>query len=599
MINKMKSFITDNQKDLKYITVLTIFLLIITIPKLLVQYNIGIGNWDTYLYLENGRAFAKMGWGDVPSIAPVLPVILSKMFLIAQHPYKEAIFNVDAFFYVIGVLAFYLLLRLRFDENTSLVGSAVYSTFTLLYSWVAIGGNDIIGVCGTILTVYLFIIAHKYNHKLYFLAFPVAAYAFLSRYTAGVMIFSILFYLVISKVDLNEIKHMIVGAILGVASIAWFLNEFYIHLGTPFPFLGQFSGTVSNTVVLDSGYLPDSWYYIKHIPNYLVSYVPDVESFNAIVNPMGNVPSIFSYLYIVLFVLAFLFMINRAYRTVKNSEKSLSGKDYGLLMLSAFLMLVFLFTLGSISYVVSSIIFLVVLFIIWKVLKCYNIENLDYELVMISLLVTYLIFQSILFTKNDRYFITVLPFIAYFITYALNEVLTHVRGLEKGNTVVKAFSALIIIALLLNTMIFVSEIPAGNDYENIGEACEWLMNNRNISNYTIIYSDNWPAATWYLNIFVQRGVLNTSNAESRINFSREILTQNSTHHASSYFIDTTSFIKEDYPGLNYVKSVNSVGIYENKYLKYGTDYFNTEEYSDNLENDINEFNRTRVDYVWY
>jgi hypothetical protein len=44
------------------------------------QYNISIANWDTYLYLENGRNFAKMGWGDVPSIAPVLPMIISKFF---------------------------------------------------------------------------------------------------------------------------------------------------------------------------------------------------------------------------------------------------------------------------------------------------------------------------------------------------------------------------------------------------------------------------------------------------------------------------------------------------------------------------------------
>ena len=80
MINTLKNFITDNKKDLSYIALLTIFLLIITIPRLLVQYNVGIGNWDTYLYLENGRNFAKMGWGDVPSISPVLPMILSKMF---------------------------------------------------------------------------------------------------------------------------------------------------------------------------------------------------------------------------------------------------------------------------------------------------------------------------------------------------------------------------------------------------------------------------------------------------------------------------------------------------------------------------------------
>lgn len=593
MINNIKSFITDNQKDLKIIFALTIFLLIITIPKLLAQYNLGIGNWDTYLYLENGRNFAKMGWGDVPSIAPVLPMILSKMFLLAGHPYQEAIFNIDALFYIIGVVSFYLLLRLRFNENSSLLGSIIFATFTLLYSWVAIGGNDIIGVTGTILTVYLIIIAHKYNHKFYLLAFPIAAYAFLSRYTAGVMIFTILFYFVISKVRFKEIKYIVLGGILGVISVGWFLHQFYIHLGTPFPFLGQFSGTVSNTVVMDSGYLPDSWYYIKHIPNYLVSYVPNVDTFNAIVNPMGNIPSIFSYLYILLFVLGLAFLVFHVYKNVKNSAYDLDNIRKLLICGSLLLFVVFLFSLGSISYIYSSIIFLAVLFILWKVFEQYDIKNFDYDLVMISLFVTYLIFQSILFTKNDRYFITVLPFIAYFIIYALDTLFIHVRKLDDGIKVQNVLIGIFIIALLANTLLFVSEIPSGNDYDDIGDACNWLRENRIINNTTYIHSDNWPAVTWYLNVYGQRGVINTSNVSERILFAEEILTYSPHHMASSYFIDTTSQEKYDYPGLTLIKVIDSVGIYENNYARYGNEYLKTDEYNHRIKQEIEEFNRTR------
>lgn len=596
MINKIKSFITDNQKDLKYILVLTIFLLIISIPKLLIQYNVGIGNWDTYLYLENGRNAAKMGWGDVPSIAPVLPMILSKMFLLAGTPYQEAIFNIDVVFYIIGVLSFYLLLRLKFNGSTSLLGSIIFATFTLLFSWVAIGGNDIIGVTGTILTVYLFIVAHRHNPKFYLLAFPIAAYAFLSRYTAGVMIFTIIFYLIISKVRLKEIKYIIVGGILGVISVGWFLYQFNLHLGTPFPFLGQFSGTVSNTVVMDSGYLPDSWYYINHIPNYLISYVPNVHIFNAIVNPMGNIPSLFSYLYIVLLVLGFAFIIHKVYMAVKNSDKKLNNIDKMSLCLSLVLLVAFLFTLGSISYIYSSVIFLIALFILWKVFEPYQIKNLDYELVMISLFVTYLIFQSILFTKNDRYFITVLPFIAYFITYAFDSLFNHVRKLDDGIKVEHVLKGIFIMALLLNTMLFISQIPTDNHYADIEDACQWLSENRNFNNSTYIHSDNWPAVGWYLNMYCQRGVINTSNISQRISFAEEILEVAPHHMSSSYYIDTTSQIKYDYPGLTLIKIIGSVGIYENNYAKYGIDYLKTEEYNRQIRNEIEEYNRTRGSY---
>ena len=597
LIEKTKMFIKNNEEDLKYIAILTIFLLVISIPKLIAQYNIGIGNWDTYLYLENGRNFAKMGWGDVPSIAPVIPIILSKMFLLAGHTYHEAIFNIDVVFYILGIITFYLLLRRKFGYNTSFTGSVIYATFTLLYSWVAIGGNDIIGVTGTLLAIYLIVSAHEYNNKLYYIALPISAYAFLSRYTAGVMIFSILFYWTINRISLREIKHIIIGGILGVISISWFLNEFYIHLGTPFPFLGQFSGTVSNTVVMDSGFLPDSWYYIKHIPNYLISYVPNVNTFNAIVNPMGNIPEIISYVYIALFLMGFVLLCVKIISAVKNKDNKLRKGDFILLSGSVILLAVFLLTLSSISYVTSTILFLIALYLIFSVLKPYNIERLDYDFLMISLFVIYLIFQSILFTKNDRYFITVLPFIAYFISLSIDSIYNLVDKKIKMKKIKASAIITCIIAMILlaNTLVFVIEIPTDNDYSDIEEACEWFGDTHNITNKSLIYSDNWPAVTWYFNIFCQRGVPDMSNPYFQTEFAYEILHSNDSHRAAEYYFVTNNKNVE-YPGLKLIKQFNSVRIYENKYLEgNGANYLNTTEYNNRLLEEISEFNKTISD----
>ena len=425
MINKFKRFIQDNKKDLHYILALTIILLIISIPKLYLQYSIGIGNWDTYLYLENGRNFAKMGWGDVSSIAPVLPMILAKIFLITHHTFQEAIFNVDVIAYIMGVIFLYLILRFKFNENVSLVGSFIYATFTLLFSWVAIGGNDIIGVSGTLATIYLILAAHKYNTKIYYIALPIAAYSFLTRYTAGIMAFAIVFYLIINRINLKEIRDIIIGFILGVISISWFLNQFNKVLGTPFPFLGQFSGTVSNTQVMDSGYLPDTWYYITHIPNYLSSTIPLRSTFNAVVNPMGNIPTTLSYLYIILMILGFVVILYQTYKIIKNSDKKYFTTINILLLITvAILSIACLITLSQVSYITTFILFFIIMGLIWLTLYQYNIDTLDYDLLMISLFVIYIVFQSILSTKNDRYFITVLPFIAYFIANAVVFIIT-------------------------------------------------------------------------------------------------------------------------------------------------------------------------------
>ena len=573
MINQIKKFIDNNRLDIYYIFILIALLLVISVPKLLVQYKIGIANWDTYLYLENGRLYAKMGWGDVPSISPVLPLILAKIFLFSGHTYPEAIFNVDVFFYILGCVGLYLLFRYKFSHNTSLLATIIYATFTLLYSWVAIGGNDVIGVTGTILTVYLILISNKYSNKFYLIAMPIAAYAFLSRYTAGVMIFSILFFLIINKVKIREILHIIVGGILGVISISWFLFEFDKALHTPFPFLGQFTGTVQNTPVLDSGYVPDNMYFIRNIPQYLSSHVT-TNNFDSLVNPSLNDATLFSYVLIILMIIGFAAVIYKICKGIYDNRKDFTGR--GNILLLILLMIVAILCILSIgsSYIITIFLFLVALGGLYYIIEEYNIEKLDYEFLMISLFVVYLVFQSILTTKNDRYFITVLPFMAYFITCGLSAIYDvideRIGNIKIKKTDVKIsslISACVIVLLVINSLAFCYSIPENNHYEYIEEACDWLVGyDDTIGNQTIIISDNWPAVTWYLNIYGQRGVLNIKNYSHYWLFSREILSQNETHHAATYYIDTNNVVKVDYPGLTKIYENDDVTIYENDYI---------------------------------
>jgi hypothetical protein len=545
-----------------------------------------------------------MGWGDVLRIAPVLSVILSKLFLISGHVYPEAIFNVDVVAYIIGVVSLYLLLRYKFDYNLSLLGSIVYATFTLLYSWVAIGGNDIIGVSGTILTIYLILMSNKYSNKFYFIALPVAAYSFLSRYTSGVMIFSILFFLAINEIKLREIKHLIVGSILGVLSISWFLYQFNKALNTPFPFLGQFTGTVQNKAVMDSGYLPDNLYYIRNILKYLSSYV-NINDFNAIIKPSLNTTSIFSYLLLILMIIGVISIIYKIYSSIKNNKRYfLTRKNKIILVILTIITFICIFTIGG-SYIITILLFLIVLSGLYYLLDVYNIEKLDYEFLMISLFVVYLVFHSILSTKNDRYFITVLPFIAYFITCGLSFIYERIDNRLKKvsikNYSIKVSNIItitLIIFLTVNSLVFAYSIPEKNHYKDIGDACGWLIDNdSSLSNQTIIVSDNWPAVTWYLNIYSRRGVLDVNNQSRVWLFSKFILSQNDTHNAATYYIDTNNELKQSYPGLTKIYDTGDVAIYKNTYLLNND---NSSLKSNNYDNYINStLKHTKKDGKFY
>ena len=594
MINKIKNFITDNKKDILFILILVGLLLCLIIPKLLMQYKIGIGNWDTFLYLENGRRFAKMGWGDVASIAPVLPVILSKMFLIAGHPYPEAIFNIDTIFYLIGSVGLYLLFRLKFSREISLLGSVIYSTFTLLFSWVAIGGNDILGVTGTICSIYLIVIAHRYNYKFYYLALPVAAYAFLSRYTAGIMLFSIIFYWIINKISLKEFKHIIIGGILGLISISWFLYEFDKHLKTPFPFLGQFSGTVSNTVVMDSGFLPDSWYYLNHVTNYLSSNIPPVDTFNAVVNPMGNIPTLLSYIYVALMILGLALIVIKTYNKIgEYNIKSGNNMLYLTISVIIFAFIVLTLMLG-LSYIITFVLILLLLSLIYFKINGEDIKNFDFELLMINLFITYFLFQSILFTKNDRYFITVLPFIAYFITYAVNELYDYIKSVKiKKMRLSTLITVILVLFLVINSISFVVNMPTENKFTKIEETCHWLKDNKIINNRTVTYSDNWPAVSWYLNIYCLRGVPNINDLNYTVDLSKQILTHSNSSYPATYYIDSNTPTKEEIAGMNIIYEKDNVAVYENKYIyDLKNKNITNETYNEYIQKDIDELNNT-------
>lgn len=567
---KSFKFSDDKRCVIFYCFILLVILLLLVVPKLMHQYSVGVANWDTFLYLENGRNFAKMGWGDVPSIAPVLPMILAKMFLLAGHTYVEAIFNADVVFYIIGVITFFLILNFKFDNNTSLVGSLIYATFTLLYSWVAVGGNDIIGVTGTLITIYFILLACNYNSKFFIPAFLFAAYAFLSRYTAGIMLFGIILYLIMKRINLRQIRDLVIGVVVGFIGIVWFLDEFNKKLNTPFPFLGQFSGTVANTKVMDAGFLPDSWYYITHIPNYLASSIPAGSGFNAVINPMGNIPTLLSDVYIVLMIMGFILVFYGIYRKIHSSDiKFMTFKNIALALTSTVIFIVCIATIGSVSYITSNILFMIVLLELYYMFYDYDVKFLDYDFMMILLFFTYLVFQSVLYTKNDRYFITVLPFIAYFITNAVYYIFKYIDkkipkvGSFKSSTII---TAVITVILVCNCLSFAMSVPDDNEYSDIKDACNWFEENYpTYNNKTLIYSDDWPAISWYLNIYAQRGVL-----ESEVNATDELahmmLADNKQHNAAHFYIDTKNNHENNYTGFREVYRSGGVTIYKNIYL---------------------------------
>ena len=105
---------------------------------------------------------------------------------------------------------------------------------------------------------------------------------------------------------------------------------------------------------------------------------------------------------------------------------------------------------------------MVVLVELYYIFKKYDIKYLSYDFLMISLFFIYLIFQSVLYTKKDRYFITVLPFIAYFITnaiYYIFKYINHKISSIKNIKPTTIITAVVVIFLVFNSLSFAASIP--------------------------------------------------------------------------------------------------------------------------------------------
>lgn len=302
-------------------------------------------------------------------------------------------------------------------------------------------------------------------------------------------------------------------------------------------------------------------------------------------------------------IAGFILIFYNIYKCSENNtdKKFFTTTNIILLLCGVVAGLICVFTLTHVSYIVTNILFLLVMGIIWLLLRDYNIKCLDYDLLMISLFVVYLVFQSILSTKNDRYFITVLPFIAYFISNAISYIYKFLdrKIMLKRNIKISTIVTVIVAVLLVsNSLAFVDDMPHNNHYRDVEDSCEWLINYYpDYNNSTIIYSDNWPAITWYMNIYGQRGVPDTSSNESALLFSTEILSQNNTHEGALFYVDTNSQEKIDYPGLTMIKRIGDVAIYENSY-KLGSKDKNvqSDEYIEYINNTLEDYNRTLGDY---
>ncbi len=540
---------------------LTVITIIITTYLLIDQVYVGVPYYDVFVYLNNALIFAGIPVGNMSVIyLPPLMPFLTSLFFRAGLISVNIIFILAGIIFIFGVIGFYLLLRERFNEIQSSMGSLIFISFPLIYSWAVSGGIDVPGLCFSIWVIYLLVIGARKNSKYLYLVLPMLSLAFLTRYTEIILVFPILLYLLLNNNFINNIKKIGIGIFPSLIILTPFLTYFYLQLGNLSSLINIFFSTAtgSATAVHDVGYNPDKLYYLTHILNY-ISVGPVTGVYSQLLNPSTGFPTILSYITVVILAVGLGIYLYRILLKgeIRGTFSSNKIKTYYCLIILVILSAVGVFSFYLESYIVTEFVILLALFTGYELLKDIEVKNLEIDFLFLSWFAAFSIFHSVILLKVDRYFITMIPALTYFIILALSVIIEKYKVNFKHDKL-KSWGLYVIVGLIFITS--ATAVHTGHSFihgygYSVQSASDWLEEYDPNYKNEIIYSNYDPAFTWALKKEVIFGV--PSLYGNSANFSKHLM----SNHAD-YYIDVYTEPKMDIPGYHIIKNVSSIAIYQ-------------------------------------
>ena len=513
------------QKDKYYLIFIALFSVILVGYYIHFNDTIGISCSDVYVYLLNALYYTGTNVHSTGFIylSPMI-CFLTSLFFRLGFVDKFAIYIVTGAFAIFGNLGFYLLFRKYFDENLSLTGTVLYSSFTLCLTWLANGTLDI-PATGMIIWIVLFThIAIKENPKYYQYLLPLIILGFFTRYTVILTLPALgLFYLYENgfKIKPDDWKYIKKGIKISLIMMILILAIVLI-LGH-----GQFDAgsQISNGIIgktgsdTDPAFNPDPSYYLTNYPNFISN---SHSVFNA--NPDLENPTILSWTIFAILLVGAGFWIY---------DNRIKFKKQDLIPIAIFIMAIISFT--RVSSVVTTLLVLIGLYLVGK----------DGEhktgLFMLAWILCNAIFLSYYQIKVNRYIIPTFPPFIYFILMAIEYIHKHIK-INKN-----IIPLILIVAFIIQAFAFTATFEPTDKYTTTEEMSNYIIdNNPDYKNLTIGVYNIRPYGWWLGG--------NTIGIPS--SFVDEIDKSNVTFYISNQKLDNLTNYTE-------VKNISQLYLYEN------------------------------------
>ncbi len=475
------------------LSLLTIIISVITYNRILIQFEIG-PVFDGFVFLSNALVFTGHSTGYTDLLRPPLFSFIISLIFRLGYVSTTTVSVVEGISFILGVIGLYLLLKIKFDDFGSFLGSLLYVSFPIVLLFLGFGFSDLTSVSFAIWAIYFMILAVKNDSRFFYLALPFAMFSFLTRYNSGLLIFPIFLYVLMNKDKIN-IKNFILGIIASLVVITPVLIFFYEKFGNILvPFI-NFSST--STVSAASG-------SASYNPNVLFF----VDKFPALVGLQG----ILIMMIVIVGIVLYLFLRFFRYQKNKKLFDGLSLKSNIIkikLLIFAFLVLIFLFSFDKTVYAVSELLFLPLAYIFYDLTKS-RVKDMDIHVMVLAWFMAFFIFSSIFVIKDTRYFLLMAPPVAYFMILGLTTISNALNfEIRNINVVLPILTIILTAFILFSTFSQLPIIMQSNNGitltdEQIKTASYWLISYDQDYKSKNIYSDLSPNFSWYLNTDVKQ-----------------------------------------------------------------------------------------------
>lgn len=489
--NEQKNYFNRHINSIFLIVLLVIIITIITYMRVLIQIDIGLVS-DSVDFFSNALVFAGQGFGYSDLIRPPLFSFIASIFVRMGYMSINTIFAVDGLLFIFGVIGMFMLLKISFSDLESFLGGLLYATFPIVISVLGIGFSDLSSVSFSIWTFYFLILAIKKDSKFFYLAFPFAMFAFLTRFNSALLIFPIFLYILINK-DKIHIKNLIIGvsiALLTLIPVLIFYYEKFGNLIYPFITFGTTS-SMSPVSAASVSYNPNIFFFIQNFPTFV------------------GAQGITIFLILGLGALYLFFKFLKKNKTDKNFNKILilinENKIKWIFLVIT--VIVFIVSFDKTFYMLSEVLFFLISYLLYDLSK--NLKNMDIHILYLSWFMVFFIFHSVFIIKDYRYFVLMAPAVAYFMILGLSKISSRVEFNIKNINVIFPVIAIILTSIILfSTASQLPLIEEANtnikaDNGDMELASQWFINNIPDYKNKKIYADLWPNLSWYLKIDVK------------------------------------------------------------------------------------------------